>query len=63
MTRTTTAPLDPALTDAVDRVRELSLRLWAVRAAHAPAPRLLGGERCSCCREPYPCRTVQATRA
>ncbi|MCU1693048.1 MAG: hypothetical protein JWM64_2139 [Frankiales bacterium] len=63
MPPTVLLPSDPTLlADAVERVRELSLRLWAVRAAHTPVPRLLGGERCSCCREAYPCPTVRATR-
>ena len=27
---------DPALDEALDRIRELSSRLWAVRSAHRP---------------------------
>ena len=48
------------LADAVDRVRELSLRLWAVRAAHPPRRGLLG-TRCSTCGHAWPCPTVRAT--
>jgi hypothetical protein len=59
MTRTETLELSetPALSDAVDRVRELSVRLWAVRAAHAPVRGLLGRLRCGTCGEPHPCTT------
>ena len=49
-----------ALDDALDRVRELSLRLWAVREAHPPVRGLLRRTRCGTCGEPFPCRTVQA---
>ncbi|MCW2777637.1 MAG: hypothetical protein JWN17_1362 [Frankiales bacterium] len=60
MTRTSALLTDPSLDDALERVRELSLRLWAVRAAHRPVQRRLGGWRCSTCGEPHPCRTLQA---
>ena len=49
-----------ALDDALERVRELSLRLWAVREAHPPVRGLLRRTRCGTCGEPFPCRTVQA---
>ncbi len=45
------------LADAVDRVRELSVRLWEVRATHAPVRGLLGRLRCRTCGEAHPCRT------
>ena len=45
---------------ALDRVRELSLRLWAVRAAHTPVPSRLRGVRCGTCGQAFPCRTVLA---
>jgi hypothetical protein len=51
---------DPALDEALDRVRELSLRLWAVRGVHRPRRALLGGERCSGCGQSYPCATLRA---
>jgi hypothetical protein len=51
---------DPALDEALDRVRELSLRLWAVRGVHQPRRALLGGPRCSGCSQPYPCATLRA---
>ena len=51
---------DTALDDALDRVRELSLRLWAVRAVHRPRRSLLGNERCTSCGEPHPCTTLRA---
>jgi len=49
----------PVLSDAVDRVRELSVRLWAVRAAHAPVRGLLGRLRCGTCGQPHPCATLR----
>jgi hypothetical protein len=52
--------LDRALDDALARVRELSLRLWAVREVHQPARGLLGRARCVACGQAYPCATVQA---
>jgi hypothetical protein len=53
-------PADPALEDALARVRELSLRLWAVRAEHRAGRGLLGRARCGTCGQPYPCATVRA---
>lgn len=50
---------DAALDDALVRIRELTLRLWAVRAAHQPS-RGLGRPRCGTCRARYPCPTLQA---
>jgi hypothetical protein len=52
--------LDRALDDALARVRELSLRLWAVREVHQPARGRLGRARCGTCGQTYPCATVQA---
>ncbi len=52
---------DVALDDALERVRELSLRLWAVRGVHRPRRSLLG-MRCSACHEPHPCLTLQAVQ-
>jgi hypothetical protein len=54
---------DPALDVAVDRVRELSLRLWAVRAAHQPARSRWRGLRCPTCGEAHPCTTLRAAGA
>ena len=51
---------DPALDAAVDRVRELSLRLWAVRSAHQPIVTRWRGLRCRTCAEPHPCTTLRA---
>lgn len=51
---------DPALEDALARVRELSIRLWAVREAHRPGRGLLGRARCWTCGQPYPCATLRA---
>ena len=51
---------DPALEDALARVRELSLRLWAVRLEHRPVRGLLGRARCATCGQPHPCPTSQA---
>jgi hypothetical protein len=55
--------LDPTLDVAVARVRELSLRLWAVRAAHQPAQTRWRGLRCRTCDEPHPCGTLRAAGA
>ena len=56
------APVDDAaLDDALERVRELSLRLWAVRGVHRPRRGLLG-VRCSACRSAHPCVTLQAVQ-
>lgn len=52
--------LDTALEDALARVRELSIRLWAVREAHRPGRGLLGRTRCWTCGQPYPCPTLRA---
>ena len=52
---------DAALDDALERVRELSLRLWAVRAVHRPRRGLLG-VRCTACCQPHPCVTLQAVQ-
>ena len=52
--------LDGALDEALDRVRELSLRLWAVRGVHRPRRAVLGGTRCSGCGQAYPCPTLRA---
>lgn len=53
-------PASSATLDAaVDRVRELSLRLWAVRDQHRPVRRL-GRVRCTCCGQAYPCGTLLA---
>jgi hypothetical protein len=57
----TTGLADPALDTAVARVRELSLRLWAVRAAHPPVRSRWRGLRCATCGVPHPCATVRAT--
>lgn len=58
-TRPTDTDPDTALDDALDRVRELSLRLWAVRGVHRPRRSLLG-VRCTSCRQAHPCPTLQA---
>ena len=54
---------EQTLVDAVERVRELSLRLWAVRAAHPCVRGLLGRLRCGTCGGPHPCRTLLAAGA
>ena len=51
---------DPALDEALERVRVLSLRLWAVRGVHRPRRSVLGGTRCSGCGQGYPCATLRA---
>lgn len=51
---------DEALDEALARVRELSLRLWDVRAEHRLRRRLLGAPRCSTCGSAYPCSTLLA---
>lgn len=48
------------LDEAVDRVRELSMRLWAIREAHAPGRTRLGRLRCRTCGQPAPCDTLRA---
>lgn len=59
---------DIALDQALDRIGELSTRLWAVRTAHRPAPGRLGcipGRprlRCTGCGHAYPCATARAVR-
>ena len=54
---------DPALDEALERISELSARLWAVRSAHRPVA--VGWRRretrCSGCGQPVPCPTLQAT--
>ncbi|MCW2605340.1 MAG: hypothetical protein JWO60_33 [Frankiales bacterium] len=55
-----TTTTDPVLVDALDRVRELSLRLWAVRAAHGPVRSRLGRVRCGTCGQAFPCPTLRA---
>lgn len=52
--------VEDALDDAVARVRELSMRLWAVRATHRSQRSRLRGERCIACGQPYPCPTMVA---
>ena len=53
---------EQTLEDAVERVRELALRLWAVREAHPAHRTLLGGLRCRACGVAFPCPTVRATQ-
>lgn len=67
-TRRSTAVLRPApddvlasaFDDAVERIRILSSRLWAVRAVHRPVRGLTGRVRCAGCAERYPCPTLRA---
>ncbi len=61
MSRPTALRDTPDLADALDRVRELSLRLWAVREAHPVGRDLLGRSRCRTCGHAWPCATVRAT--
>ena len=51
---------EQTLVDAVERVRELSLRLWAVREAHPAVRGLLGRLRCGTCSCTHPCPTLLA---
>ena len=62
-TRAAAPPADdtePTLDAAVARIRELSLRLWAVRAAHPGVHTRWRGLRCATCGQAYPCATVRA---
>jgi hypothetical protein len=66
VTRTTTAtgrrtqePADQALDQALERIAELSRRMWAAQREHRPR-RALGRRRCSGCGQAYPCGTVRA---
>ena len=60
---------DETLDQALERIAELSRRLWAAQAAHHPQPARPGRPRpwstqrhlrCVGCRQSYPCPTVQA---
>lgn len=55
--------VDPVLVatldSALDRVRELSMRLWEVRDRHRPG-RGRRGRRCLDCGQTYPCATARA---
>ncbi len=57
----TTPTADPVLVDALERVRVLSLRLWAVREAHPAVRGRFGRVRCATCGQVCPCSTVRAT--
>jgi hypothetical protein len=66
-TPTTSAPGpadagDPALDEALERISELSARLWAVRSAHRPvaAGWRRRETRCAGCGQPVPCATLRA---
>lgn len=52
---------DAALDQALVRIGELSQRLWAVQAAHAPEPGrgLRRQARCRCCHAAFPCPTTR----
>lgn len=54
---------DLVLDEALDRISDLSARLWAVRSAHRPvvAGRLRRTVVCSGCGQPAPCPTLRAT--
>ena len=54
--------LDPTLTQALDRISDLSARLWAVRLAHRPVSvgRLRRSVVCAGCGLPTPCPTLRA---
>ena len=53
-----------ALDEALDRIVELSGRVWEARAAHGPEParrlRRTTDRRCSGCGQAYPCATARA---
>jgi hypothetical protein len=53
---------DPALDEALERISELSARLWAVRSAHRPV--VVGWRRretrCAGCGQAVPCATLRA---
>ena len=53
-----------ALDEALDRIVELSGRVWEARAAHRPEPvrrlRRAADRRCSGCGQAYPCATARA---
>lgn len=57
-----TSATDQALDEALDRIRELSGRLWEVRARHHPRPagRLRRTRLCAECGHGMPCPTVRA---
>ena len=63
-TRTTAADAtgDPTLDEALDRISDLSARLWAVRLAHRPVAVGRLRRRCVCagCGLPTPCPTLRA---
>jgi hypothetical protein len=52
---------DAALDQALVRIGELSQRLWAVQAAHAPQPPrgLRRRPRCAGCHQQFPCPTAK----
>ena len=60
---------DPALDEALERIRELSGRLWQVRAAHPSVPparwsaawRRRRPAVCAGCGQAAPCPTLRAT--
>jgi hypothetical protein len=52
---------DPALDEAVARIRDLAGRLWAVRSAHRPSgPGRRARNRCAGCGQQLPCATLLA---
>ena len=52
---------DPALDEAVARIRDLAGRLWAVRLAHRPVRSgWRGRTRCAGCGQQLPCATLLA---
>jgi hypothetical protein len=56
-------PGDGTLDQALERIAELSRRLWAAQAAHRPGPVRYGQQRqprCVGCRQRYPCPTARA---
>jgi len=61
-TRAVAPAADPALDEALERISELSARLWAVRSAHRPV--VVGWRRretrCAGCGQPLPCATLRA---
>lgn len=54
------ADVEAAFDDALARIRELTLRLWAVREAHRPVRGFRRAVRCGTCRARYPCPTLRA---
>ncbi|MGZ6792968.1 MAG: hypothetical protein ACXVFV_08435, partial [Mycobacteriales bacterium] len=51
---------DEALDQALERIAELSRRVWQARREHRPRRALGRRQRCTGCGQAYPCGTVLA---